>query len=130
MSRTSLEFYEAFVEAWNAGDMAAVRELHDPDVVLRTVGDWPEQGPCFGREAVMRWYAQVADPWASLRLEVISLTVLSDRVLVRQSMRAVGRGPDWEIEFTGVSMLRDGKVVFVELFWDHEEAMAALALPA
>ena len=31
-----MELAEAFYEAWNAGDMDAVRESYDPDVIVRT----------------------------------------------------------------------------------------------
>ena len=47
---------QAFVDTWNAGDMDAVRELLDPDVIVRPVSDWPEPGPYMGREAAMGWY--------------------------------------------------------------------------
>jgi predicted lipid-binding transport protein (Tim44 family) len=32
-------------KAWNAGDMETLRDLHDPEVILRTVREWPERGP-------------------------------------------------------------------------------------
>jgi ketosteroid isomerase-like protein len=45
MSRENVEVVRAFFEAWNAGDMDAVREMHDPDVILRTVRIGPSRGP-------------------------------------------------------------------------------------
>jgi predicted lipid-binding transport protein (Tim44 family) len=36
MSQENVEIVRASFEAWNAGDMDALRELHDPDVILRT----------------------------------------------------------------------------------------------
>ena len=47
---------QVFVDTWNAGDMGAVRELLDPDVILMPVSDWPEPGPYMGREAAMGFY--------------------------------------------------------------------------
>ena len=38
-----------------------------------------------------------------------------------------GHGPDSRIEFTGVSTVRDGRLVLGRLFWDHAEALAAAA---
>ena len=54
MSQENVEIVRAFFETWNAGDMDAFRELYDPDVIVRTVKDWPEPGPFVGREALMR----------------------------------------------------------------------------
>src|SRR5881396_806615 len=45
MSQENVELSQAWNEAWNAGDMDAVRELYDPDVVVRPMKDWPEPGP-------------------------------------------------------------------------------------
>ena len=40
MSQENVEIVRALFEAWNAGDMEAFRELHDPHVVVRTVEGW------------------------------------------------------------------------------------------
>ena len=48
-------------QAWNAGDMDAYREMHDPDVILRPERDWPEPGPYIGREAVMGFYQRIRE---------------------------------------------------------------------
>jgi len=41
MSQENVELTQAWNEAWNAGEMDAVRELYDPDVVVRPMKDWP-----------------------------------------------------------------------------------------
>jgi predicted lipid-binding transport protein (Tim44 family) len=33
------------ITAWNAGDMDGLRELYDPDVIMRAPKGWPEPGP-------------------------------------------------------------------------------------
>jgi ketosteroid isomerase-like protein len=63
MSQENVEVVRALFEAWNAGDMDAIREIHDPDVILQTVEDWPEPGPHVGREAVTRLMEQLRDTW-------------------------------------------------------------------
>ena len=45
MSQENIEIVRAALAAWNTRDMDAFRELHDPDVVVRTAEDWPEPGP-------------------------------------------------------------------------------------
>ena len=61
----------ATFEAWDAGDMDALRELYDPDVVMRSPVGWPEPGPFVGREAVMRQFEQVRETWDKDVLEPI-----------------------------------------------------------
>src|SRR5207245_2706561 len=53
MSQENVEIVRALFDAWNAGNMDAVRECYDRDVILRVPRDWPEPGPWVGREAVM-----------------------------------------------------------------------------
>jgi ketosteroid isomerase-like protein len=59
-------------QAWNAGDMDALRELYDPHAILWMVEGWPERGPYFGREAVMRQYEQHRETWDTDALEPIT----------------------------------------------------------
>src|SRR4051794_28846367 len=49
MSQENVEIVRAVDEAWNAGNMGALRELLDPDVILRLPAEWPESGPFVGR---------------------------------------------------------------------------------
>ena len=59
MSQENVEVVRAFFEAWNSGDMDAVRDTYDPNVIVRAVEGWPEPGPYVGRDAVMRqWKLQ------------------------------------------------------------------------
>jgi ketosteroid isomerase-like protein len=129
MSQENVEVIRASNEAWNAGDMDALREMLDPDVILLTVGDWPEPGPYVGREAVMRFYEQLRDPWDADTLEETSdFLHAADRVVVRFVWRGVGHGPSSNMEFTVVWSVRKGKVRDVEYFWDHNEALEAAGL--
>ena len=42
--------------------------------------------------------------------------------------RAVGSGPDLNIEVTSVSTLRKGKTILAEFFWNYAEALEAVGL--
>ena len=128
MSQQNVEVVRGGFEAWNAGDMDAYREVYDPNVVMRTAGEWPESGPFVGREAVMRWVEQLRETWSSDELEPIDVIDAGDRVVVRQVWKAVGHGPDSSIDFTAVNTLRAGRIVLVDLFWDHAEALEAVGL--
>ena len=103
MSQENVEVMKAFFEAWNAGDMDAVRELHDPDVIVRMPEGWPEPGPYVGREAVMRQWEQQRE------------TLDAD---------GAGQGPESNIVVT----LREGKVVRTETHPSRQEALEAVGL--
>lgn len=69
----------------DAGDMDAVRERYDPDVLMRTPEDWPEQGPFVGREAVMREWEQLRETWL--------VDVPAPATSERRSDRRAGQAP-------------------------------------
>ena len=129
MSQENVEIMRASFEAWNAGDMDAFREQYDPDVLLRTVEGWPEPGPYVGREAVMRLWEQQRETWDADALELISDFIhAADRVAVRFIWHGAGHGPESNMEFTSISTMRKGKIVYQEFFWDHAEALQTLGL--
>jgi ketosteroid isomerase-like protein len=129
MSQENVEILRANFDAWNAGDMDAFRELYDPDVIARAPEGWPEPGPFVGRETLMRQFMQMRETWDADAFEVISIIDLApDRVVARFIWRGVGHGPESNMEFTSISTMRKGKIVYQEFFWDHAEALAAVGL--
>jgi ketosteroid isomerase-like protein len=129
MSQENVEIAKAAFEAWNAGDMDAFRELLAPDVVMRLPEGWPEPGPYAGREAVMRQVEQQRETWDADAFELITDFIgAADRVVVRFIWRGAGHGPELNLEATGVYTVRKGKVLAIEHFWDHAEALEAVGL--
>ena len=129
MSQENVEIVRAGFEAWNTGDVGAVRELFDPDAIMRTVEGWPEPGPYVGRDAVMRQLEQQRETWDADAFEPITDFIgAADRVVVRFTWRGAGHGPDLDMEITGVYTVRKGKIFAIEHFWDHAEALEAVGL--
>ncbi len=128
MSQGNVEIVRATSEAWAAGDVERLWETYDPDIVMRTVEEWPEAGPHFGREAVFRFFEQLRDTWDTGEMEAISLIDAGDRVIARYRWTGVGRGPDASIDVTNIQTFRKGKVVMIEYFWDYAEALEAVGL--
>ena len=117
MSQENVEIVRGTIEAWNAGDMDALGAVYDPNIVVRYADGWPEGSkPNIGREVVMRQWEQQREPFDRDTLEEIEVIDLGDRVVMRQMWRAVGRGPDLNIEVTTVSTLRKGKMILLEFF--------------
>ena len=129
MSQENVEVVRAVYEAWNAGDTVALSDLYDPDAIVRPDKNWPEQGPFVGRKAVTDWFEQLRETFDADAFELIDDFIdAADRVLVRQIWRGTGRGPESNMEFTGVFTVRKGRIVLVEFFWDHAEALEAAGL--
>ena len=129
MSQENVDVVRRTYEAWNAGDMDALHELYDPDVIMRAIEGWPEPGPYTGREAVMRWLAQLRGTWDADSMEPTSdFIAVGDRVAVRQIWHGAGRGPEANMGMTVVFTVRDGRIYYVEFFWDHAKALEAVGL--
>jgi ketosteroid isomerase-like protein len=111
MSRENVEVVRAAYEAWNGGDMDALRELYDPEIIWRPPEGWPEPGPFVGREAFMRQAEQMRETWDADALELTSDFIhANDRVAVRQMWRGAGHGPDMNMEMTMIYTVRKGKI--------------------
>ena len=129
MSQENVEIVRAGFEAWIAGDMDTWARLFDPDGIMRNPDGWPEPGPQVGREAVMRFIQQLRDTWDADALELINdFADAGDRVAVRFIWHGAGRGPEADLEMTGVYTVRKGKLLAIENFWDHAEALEILGL--
>ena len=129
MSQENVEVVRAGIAAWNAGDMQALRELYDPDVVMYHVDGWPEPGPSVGRDAVMRQWETQRENFDIDAVQAVSDVIeAGDRVIVRYAWRGTGFGPDLNMEFTGVHTLRNGRILVMEWFWDHADALEAVGL--
>jgi ketosteroid isomerase-like protein len=129
MSQENVEIVRAFFEAWNAGDMDALREMYDPDIIVRMPEDWPEPGPFVGPDAVMRQWQQQRETWDADTLEWISaFSDTGDRVVVRFIWHGVGQGPELNLKVTGVYTVRKGRIFGLVFFWDHAQALEALGL--
>jgi ketosteroid isomerase-like protein len=129
MSQENVEVVRAVYATWNAGDMDALRDLYDPDAIMRPPEGWPEPGPFVGREAVMREWEQVREVWNADVVEPISDFIeAGDRVAVRHAWRVAGQGPEMNFEITNVLTLRQSMIVYHEFFRDHAQALEALGM--
>jgi ketosteroid isomerase-like protein len=129
MSQENVEIVRRGFDVWNRGDMDAFRELCDQGVIWRAPEGWPEPGPYVGREAVMRQVEQLRETWDTDSFELISdFSDAGDRVAVRFIWLGRGRGPESNVEVTGVYTVCKGRLTSIELFWDHAEALETMGL--
>jgi ketosteroid isomerase-like protein len=130
VSAENVEVVRSIIVAFNAGDMEAVREMLDPDVAVgRELEGWPDTGPDVGRDAVMRQWERTREPFGDTgTLEPVSIIDAGDRVVVRQIVHGVGRGPAVHVEFTTVTTFRNGRIFLTDYFWDYAEALKAVGM--
>ena len=129
MSQENVEIVRKAFEVWNAGDMDAFREFYDPDIIVRPPEGWPEPGPFVGRDAVMRQWEQLRQTFDDDALELLSDFIdAGERVAVRVCWRGAGHGPEANLEMTDVFTLREGRIFYLECYWDHADALKAVGL--
>jgi ketosteroid isomerase-like protein len=122
MSQENVEIIKAAFEAWVAGDMDALHEAFDPDVIVRYTEDFPG-GPVVGREDAMRQWTEMRSIFDLDKLDAAFIGVGDRVVLVKFTWREMlGRVP------TFLYTLRDAKIESIEAFWDHAEALGAAGL--
>jgi ketosteroid isomerase-like protein len=128
MSQRNIDVQRAFLDACRRGDWDAVAANADPDILIRTDQRWPEQR-IYGREAWIAFLRGVWEAWGpDLRIE--EAVDLGDRVLTRQCWSIHGQhsGIEGEQRYSAINTFREGRVVFVEFFIEHEQALEALEM--
>ena len=119
----------AFVDAWNAGDMDAVRELHGPRCDPEPAKVWPEPGPYMGREAAMGHYERVREAFDADTVELTGgFSRRRQSGCLQVDLARLGAWTRVDMELTTIFTVRNGKVREAEYFWDHNEALEAAGL--
>ena len=98
-------------EAFNRGDIAAVMETIDEDVVWHAAAGTPSSGTYRGRDAVLGYFARLAEEMPQgTTLRVLDVLTDGDRALV--SLRAEGHTDDgpWKLDSFNLMTLRDGRI--------------------
>ena len=130
MSQENLEVMRACVEAFNRGDLDAALKDFDPHVVIRLDANWPENRPRLGSDAARSFFDDLTAMVGTGDTVIEDLIDAGDRAVIRNRSRVHGRrsGIKDEVTFTQVVTFRHGKVVMLEYFLVHEEALEAAGL--
>ena len=128
MSRENVEIVRRAFQAYNAGDLMNLREVYDPGVVWHHLEGWPEPGPSVGRDVVLREVKQLRDAWqeGDVLEPVVDFVTAGNQVLARMVWHGSGRGPDAAMEFSYLFTFRKGRIITIQMFWDHAEALEAV----
>ncbi len=128
MSQENVEIVRQTAENWNRGDLYANLEYLDDDVVLRAAEGWPETA-YHGKRGVLSFYEGLAETVGGEGV-IEELIDTGEIVVARARAHLTGErsGVEGDMQFSQVVTFRKGKVILIEFFWDHEEALEVAGL--
>jgi ketosteroid isomerase-like protein len=129
MSREDVEIVRRSFDAWNAGDLEAVRDCYAEDAVIQT--PITEFGRTFGGDdPIGRWAAEMRETWAEVHWDVERICEGDGVVVSFYRSISVGRKSGIEVvrDLTGVTRIRDGLIASERVYLDREEALQAAGL--
>jgi ketosteroid isomerase-like protein len=128
VSQENADVAQRFTDAYKHGDWVEMAATLDPYVFVRTDPIWPEPF-MFGRDAVVAWFRGIWES-AGRDFRIEEVVDLGDRVLLRQSWTVRGQqsGVTGQQPVSDIVTVRDGLIIFIEYFLDHERALKAVEL--
>jgi ketosteroid isomerase-like protein len=132
MSQQTLASLRRGYEAFNRGDMSAVRNLTSPDVEWGATGAFPGVEDIYrGPDGMQEWTDAIRSAWQEF--EVALDEVLHDGgdvVVVAERLRGRGResGAEVEMRVFSIYWFEDGKVRKRSAFTERKDALEAAGL--
>ncbi len=133
MSQENIEAYKRGVDAFNRGDLDAISDVLDPEVVMHL-----SLPAMFGGEATVvrghdeyrRFYRDLMQSFAEFRIEISEIRDLGERLVTIGRIHARGKGSGAEVEspIAYVVELGNGKTIRLDDYFDPKEALEAAGL--
>jgi uncharacterized protein len=115
-------------EAFQRGDLDALREDFAEDAVWVTSDELPLGGEVKGRDQILANFAQIPSYWSSFSVEPEEFIDCGDWVVVRGTQRAGNDRGSFEAPFAHLLKYdQNGKTVRGEFFGDSAKAAKLLA---
>ena len=131
-SKANLENIRQAVETFNRGDADAFVALATPDVEWEDAMFWSEGTKVFhGREELRDWFAQVREPWETIRIAAEEiLDAGDDRLVVELKVTGVGSGSgaETQLQVWMVYWYVEGLAAKRRVFRERTEALEAAGL--
>ena len=127
MSEEPVEVIRQVAERMNAGDIEGMLALYHEDIVHQPSPDWPDNKPTKGKTAFREITKDWVSLWQSMEIETDTVEAYGDRVLAIGTWRTTGRvsGVEGTLPIQIVYTVRDGRIIRLEWFADHDAAVAA-----
>jgi ketosteroid isomerase-like protein len=113
--------------AWERGDVAAALANYHEDVVTYAPPEVGNAGTYHGIDGFLRWTQDWLEAWETFEQELVSVEPLGERhAIARVDQHGVGKGSGIEVnrQATYVYEIREGKLTFLSIFFDHDAALA------
>jgi ketosteroid isomerase-like protein len=127
MSQENIELIRAGFTAHNSGDLDALVEVYDPDVVFETL----LLGTRHGKEAIRLIYEENQKTLSGYRIEPVELIDSADQVVAVAQVNGVGPVSQMAMDgdqFAFLFTIKNGRVVREQAFRNREEALEAAGL--
>jgi ketosteroid isomerase-like protein len=128
MSQQNLELIRAGFAAHNRGDLDALTQVYDPDVVFETL----LLGTHHGNEAIRLIYEENQKTLSGYTVDPIELIDAGDQVVAVAQVNGVGPASQIAMEdrdrFAFLFTIKNGRVVREQAFRNREEALEAAGL--
>jgi ketosteroid isomerase-like protein len=128
MSQENLELIRAGFAAHNRGDLDALTQVYDPDVVFETL----LLGTHHGNEAIRLIYEENQKTLSGYSVDPIELIDTGDQVVAVAQVNGVGPASQIAMEdrdrFAFLFTIKNGRVVREQAFRNREEALEAAGL--
>jgi len=119
-----------FVDAFNRRDPDAIRELITDDFVLIPIRAAVEDIVYEGQAGLTQWWADLAESWSELRIELTEIDEKSDAVLLVTG-RVFGRSRESDVPIESpawwVGTSRGDRLARLDTFMNHDDALRAIA---
>jgi uncharacterized protein len=131
MSQDNVEIVRNAYDGFRGGDLDAVLDLLDSEVELR---DDPRLGDesYHGHQGFVSFLGEWLESWESFRIEPQDYVDAGNQVVavVRQFGRGKGSGLELDVTVAHVWVLRNGKIVELNVYLDPADALRAVGLEA
>jgi ketosteroid isomerase-like protein len=130
MSRENVEIVRRGHEAFERGDLTAMLDLVDPEVVSYVAAPLPDPGEYHGHDGLLQWIANWTEGFDDYVQRAEEYIEEGDHVIALVHQRATGAlsGVPVERRFWFFHTVRRGKLVRIGVHGTKEEALEAAGL--
>ena len=133
MSQENVDAWRRAVDAYNRRDTERAVEIFDPDVEWRPTFQRLLGGDTAvyrGRHGVREFLQDLDETFVEIRIEISEIRDLGDRIVAIGHIRMRGRESGAEVEspIAYVAQYRNGKVIRLDDYLDHQQALEAAGL--
>ncbi len=131
MSQENVEILRAVYARWREGDFRPSLDVVDPLVLFVNPPPLPESGTYLGVKELVEYMRGFLEPWSHITIEAEDITDAGGGTVVAAvRQRGVGSesGVETDFRYSQVWSFRSGKVIRLENFREHAEALEAAGL--